>query len=268
MAPKNKKCSMCGTNVTSKWRMLERRLFCDDCYDVQCNPPLEPRMEPEADAPGPSGLGYKSETFISTVSVSSNPADDAVFAKPSFIPKPTKKETKRVETPQVRVNPKKPARSKTKKTGMKLKFTDETTRPKSVPKLFHENFWYEVGDIVSLLDMKDNTYYAQIRGLVMDTFNEKSAVLTWLVPTDASPPPNEGFDPATYHIGPDEDELRDLNQMRFVMHAPSAYYFNRQHPFPRPNVYGPIERDGRSTEVPPYEWTNICHLHYGEHVAH
>uniref|UniRef100_A0A182R9K1 GATA zinc finger domain-containing protein 1 n=1 Tax=Anopheles funestus TaxID=62324 RepID=A0A182R9K1_ANOFN len=266
MAPKNKKCSICGTNATSKWITLDRRLLCDVCYDVQCNPPLEPKQETETDAPGPSGLGYKSETFISAVSVSSNPEDDAVFAKPALIPKPSKG-SKRAETPPARSSQKKPVRSKLKKTGLKLKFTDETTRPKSVPKLFHDNFWYEVGDIVSLIDMKDNTYYAQIRGLVVDVFNEKSAVLTWLVPTVESPPPNEGFDPATYHIGPDEDELRDLSQMRFVMHAPNGYYFNRHHPFPRPNVYGPIKRDGRSTEEPEYEWTNICHLHYGESSA-
>ncbi|XP_050071878.1 GATA zinc finger domain-containing protein 1-like [Anopheles maculipalpis] len=265
MAPKNKKCSICGTNVSPKWKTLDRSLLCDDCYDLQCNPPLEPRQEPEP-VPGPSGLGYRTETFLSSVSVASNPADDAVFAKPALLPKPSKV-VKRTETPPVRNALKKPVRSKPRKVGMKLKFTDETTRPRSVPKLFHDNFWYEVGDIVSLVDVEDNTYYAQIRGLVVDVFNEKSAVLTWLVPTDASPPPNEGFDPVTYHVGPDEDELRDLDQMRFVMHAPNGYFFNRQHPFPRPNVYGPVERDGRSTEVPEYEWTNICHLHYGEHSA-
>lgn len=34
-----------------------------------------------------------------------------------------------------------------------------------------------------------------------DQYCEKSAVLTWLLPTQASPPPDDGFDPATYIIG-------------------------------------------------------------------
>lgn len=59
----------------------------------------------------------------------------------------------------------------------------------------------QIGDIVSLADYDDNTYYAQIRGLLVDTYCEKSAFLTWLIPTKSSPPPNKEFDPSTYLIG-------------------------------------------------------------------
>lgn len=61
--------------------------------------------------------------------------------------------------------------------------------------------YYQTGDIVSLVDVKDNTYYGQIRGMLVDTYCEKSAYLTWLIPTQSSPPPNEKFDPSTYLIG-------------------------------------------------------------------
>lgn len=64
-----------------------------------------------------------------------------------------------------------------------------------------QGLYYQVGDIVSLIDVDGGTYYAQIRGLLQDQYCEKSAVLTWLIPTKNSPPPDESFDPSTYIIG-------------------------------------------------------------------
>lgn len=85
-------------------------------------------------------------------------------------------------------------------------------------------FYYQIGDIVSVKS-KGKKYYAQIRALIVDTFCEKSAVLTWLLPTTSSPDPEEEFDPATYLIGPEEDLPRKIkNVMTFEMHAPSNYF--------------------------------------------
>jgi hypothetical protein len=50
-------------------------------------------------------------------------------------------------------------------------------------------------------DIDGGLYYAQIRGLLTDQYCEKSCVVTWLLPTQASPNAEEGFDPATYIIG-------------------------------------------------------------------
>ena len=51
-----------------------------------------------------------------------------------------------------------------------------------------------------MVDEQDGkTYYAQIRGFIQDQYCEKSAALTWLIPTTASP--KDCFDPATYIIG-------------------------------------------------------------------
>lgn len=49
-----------------------------------------------------------------------------------------------------------------------------------------------------------------------------------------SPPPDEGFSPETYIIGPEEDLPRKLECMEFVMHAPSDYYKLKNSPYPPP----------------------------------
>lgn len=52
-----------------------------------------------------------------------------------------------------------------------------------------------------LANSNHEIFYAQIRGLLVDNFCEKSAILSWLIPTQSSPPPSLGFDPSTYVIG-------------------------------------------------------------------
>ena len=60
--------------------------------------------------------------------------------------------------------------------------------------------YYQVGDVVSVMDEDDGgIYYAQLRGFLQDQYMCKSAVITWLLPTTASP--EEGFDPATFILG-------------------------------------------------------------------
>jgi hypothetical protein len=72
---------------------------------------------------------------------------------------------------------------------------------------------------------------------MVDTFCEKSAVLTWLIPTKSSPDPEEGFDASTYLIGLEEDIPRRIaNTMEFVMHAPSNFYHNPTEPYAKPEI--------------------------------
>ena len=86
---------------------------------------------------------------------------------------------------------------------------------------------------------------------MQDQFCEKSAGLTWLLPTQSSPPPEKEFDPLTYILGilnihlrihfnficfiliscwylflkgPEEELPRKLDYLEFVMHAPNEYY--------------------------------------------
>ncbi|XP_069770491.1 GATA zinc finger domain-containing protein 1 isoform X2 [Narcine bancroftii] len=88
-----------------------------------------------------------------------------------------------------------------------------------------------VGDIVSVVDEDDEKiYYAQIRGFVQDQYCEKSAVITWLIPTQASS--KDQFDASTYILGPEEDLPRKMEHFEFICHAPSEYFKSRSTPFP------------------------------------
>jgi hypothetical protein len=49
------------------------------------------------------------------------------------------------------------------------------------------------------MDEEGGIYYAQIRGFLQDQYCEKSAVITWLIPTTGSP--KDKFDPSTYILG-------------------------------------------------------------------
>ncbi|XP_055599731.1 GATA zinc finger domain-containing protein 1 [Uranotaenia lowii] len=134
-----------------------------------------------------------------------------------------------------------------------------TVTTRTVDSLFYNNIYIQIGDIVSVMDPEDNIYYAQIHGLQIDSYCEKSAYITWLLPTSASPEPNERFDPSTYVIGPSEDFARKLSYMEFVMHAPSNYYLDRNNPYPRPDSWGPENSTQKDNSN--FVWTNIAHLH-------
>ncbi|XP_025785063.1 GATA zinc finger domain-containing protein 1 [Puma concolor] len=97
--------------------------------------------------------------------------------------------------------------------------------------IFYKGVYYQIGDVVSVIDEQDGKpYYAQIRGFIQDQYCEKSAALTWLIPTLSSP--RGQFDPASYIIGPEEDLPRKMEYLEFVCHAPSEYFKSRSSPFP------------------------------------
>lgn len=113
-----------------------------------------------------------------------------------------------------------------------IKAPAATSTPVTSESVFYKGSYFQVGDIVSMIDQEGDTYYAQIRGFLTDQYCEKSACITWLLPTKHSPPPEEAFDPATYIIGPEEDTPRVLECMEFIMHAPSDYYHAKNTPYP------------------------------------
>lgn len=55
-----------------------------------------------------------------------------------------------------------------------------------------------------MMDMEGGTYYAQLRGFLQDQYCEKSAAVTWLIPTQSSPA-DGSFDPHTFILGPEEE---------------------------------------------------------------
>ncbi|GIX77872.1 GATA zinc finger domain-containing protein 1 [Caerostris darwini] len=88
--------------------------------------------------------------------------------------------------------------------------------------VFYKNVFYQIGDIVSIKNERNEVYYAQIRGLMQDHNCEKSAVITWLLPTLSTP--KDRFDPTSYILGEKDDIPRKLDCFKFVSHAPSDYY--------------------------------------------
>jgi len=104
-------------------------------------------------------------------------------------------------------------------------------------RVFYKGQYYSRGDIVSVVDVDDGgVYYAQLKGFLTDQYCEKSGVITWLLPSVHSPPPAEGFDPATYVIGPEEELPRKLDHLAFVMHAPDDYFHYKRAPYPTATV--------------------------------
>lgn len=90
--------------------------------------------------------------------------------------------------------------------------------------VFHRGFYMQVGDIVALFDVADKTenipYFAQIRAFLTNQYGEKSAVLTWLIPTDSNyakliRTPKD-FDPDMFVLGPAEEYPRSLQCLEFV----------------------------------------------------
>lgn len=96
-----------------------------------------------------------------------------------------------------------------------------------------------------MTDLSDGgIYYAQIRGFLEDQYCEKSASVTWLIPTtetvftDVAGCDHSGyvavehFDPSTFILGPEEDVPRPLECMTFVSHCPSDYFKYSHSPYP------------------------------------
>ncbi|KFM73812.1 GATA zinc finger domain-containing protein 1, partial [Stegodyphus mimosarum] len=102
--------------------------------------------------------------------------------------------------------------------------------PINSERLYYKGSYFTRGDVVSLVDASGRVYYAQVRGFLQDQFCEKSAVITWLLPTQGSP--KDRFDPATYILGPEEDIPRNLDCIEFVCHAPSEYFKAKRSPYP------------------------------------
>ncbi|XP_061520981.1 GATA zinc finger domain-containing protein 1 isoform X2 [Phycodurus eques] len=113
-----------------------------------------------------------------------------------------------------------------------FKLKNPIKAPESVSTIITaESVFYKIGDVIKVTDEEDGkAYYAQIRGFVQDQYCEKSAALTWLIPTQASP--KDHFDPGTYILGPEEDLPRKMEYLDFVCHAPSEYFKSRSSPFP------------------------------------
>uniref|UniRef100_A0A1B6I295 GATA zinc finger domain-containing protein 1 n=1 Tax=Homalodisca liturata TaxID=320908 RepID=A0A1B6I295_9HEMI len=203
-------CFKCGKTESLMWHRNDKDIMCNDCNES------DKTVKVEEDE-------LKQTTILE---------------KPKASPRRSTKSTMNYKTRQnPNALPKQVAlkgkgkRNVFKKT-MPIKLQKSKSCFTTVSWALHKGTLYRIGDIVSVNDEEGDTYYCQIKGLMMDEYCQKSASITWLIPTyDDSPYVREGFDALTFVAGPDDDLPRSLDCFEFVMHAPSDY-FKANSPFP------------------------------------
>ncbi|XP_018413088.1 PREDICTED: GATA zinc finger domain-containing protein 1 [Nanorana parkeri] len=222
-------CTMCKTNSSSMWKKGNQgEILCNNCTG-------------KATGGGSNYTGASSsntsQSGTSFASASTSQQSNGGSTKQSK--QEIHRRSARLRNTKYKSAPAVEKKVSTKGKGRRhiFKLKNPIKAPESVStivtseSLFHKGLYYQIGDVVSVIDEEDGQmYYAQIRGFIQDQYCEKSAALTWLIPTLASP--KDHFDPATYIIGPDEDLPRKMDCLDFVCHAPSEYFKSRSSPFP------------------------------------
>lgn len=235
----NPKCAQCEKTETILWRKnSENAEICNDCYETE---KTEQKVDLVIKVEALESKEVPKEVIVPEAKI--RKSTRSTRFKNKAVTRQKSKSTSR------RSNAFKNARPSTKTPAN----ISAETRTKS--HVFHDGFYYQIGDIVSVM-CKGKKYYAQIRSLIIDTFCEKSAVLTWLIPTTSSPDPSEEFDPSTYLVGLEEDIPRRIaNAMEFIMHAPSTYFQNKTEPYAKPEEL----QDGLYSEKNKrgFLWTNV-----------
>lgn len=91
--------------------------------------------------------------------------------------------------------------------------------------LYPQGVYYQTGDVIRVTDEEDGKpYYAQIRGFIQDQYCEKSAALTWLIPTQDSP--KDQFDPGTYIVGKHGEITCDQFDRRLLLSCVHWHLFH------------------------------------------
>nr|XP_060638246.1 GATA zinc finger domain-containing protein 1 isoform X1 [Anolis sagrei ordinatus] len=221
-------CSVCRTTSSSMWRKGgQGEILCHSCTG-------------RAGPPGPGG-GGGAAAYASTSAAAqqSNGGGGSGGGGAGKSKQEIHRRSARLRNTKYKSAPAAEKKVSTKGKGRRhiFKLKNPIKAPESVAtiitaeSIFYKGVYYQIGDVVSVIDEQDGkTYYAQIRGFIQDQYCEKSAALTWLIPTTASP--KDCFDPATYIIGPEEDLPRKIEYLEFVCHAPSEYFKSRSSPFP------------------------------------
>lgn len=210
-------CSACKSTSSTMWRKSSQGdILCNSCG-------LKLQQAGAKEKTDSNGNGGNSKNGASNNSNSAGP----VLRKSSRI-RPNKN---RVPATSKTIGNKGKSRRNIFKKTQPLKAPTAVSTVITGNSVYYNGIFYQIGDIVSLLDDDGvSVYYAQIRGLLQDQYSEKSAVISWLLPTQGSP--SNRFDPSTYILGPEEDLPRKLEYMEFVCHAPSNYYKCLREPYP------------------------------------
>ncbi|XP_075683811.1 GATA zinc finger domain-containing protein 1 isoform X2 [Rhinoderma darwinii] len=222
-------CSMCKTTSSSMWKKgSQGEILCNSCTG-----------KTSTGGGTYTGGAVTSSTYSATSFASTSTAQQSNGGSGKQSKQEIHRRSARLRNTKYKSAPAVEKKVSTKGKGRRhiFKLKNPIKAPESVStivtseSIFHKGLYYQVGDVVSVIDDDDGKlYYAQIRGFVQDQYCEKSAALTWLIPTVCSP--KDCFDPATYIVGPDEDLPRKMDCLDFVCHAPSEYFKSRSSPFP------------------------------------
>ncbi|KAL6099766.1 gatad1 [Pungitius sinensis] len=185
-------CAVCKTNSSSMWKKGNQgEILCNNCTGKSSSS--------SSSSSGGGVGGGASGPSMSSITLPSNGGG-----------KQSKQEIHRRSARLRSTKYKAPASEKkvsTKGKGRRhiFKLKNPIKAPESVATIitsesvFYKGVYYQSGDVIKVTDEEDGKpYYAQIRGFVQDQYCEKSAALTWLIPTQASP--KDLFDPGTYIV--------------------------------------------------------------------
>lgn len=209
--PPKPKCAACEATESQLWRTNpDNEVLCNDCWVIEQTPSSK-----ESNGENGKGNGNGSNSSIGTGAVrkSARLKPSKYRFKQSLRSLATKGKNRRV------IFKKNPIKAPTAVASV-------ITRQS----VTHAGQYYQLGDVVSVIDEDDgHVYYAQLCGFLQDQYMELSAVITWLLPTLASPP--DKFDPATFILGPSEEFPRSMDIFEFVCHAPSEYFRAHSAPY-------------------------------------
>ena len=188
-------CHQCKSNSSEIWHKSDESVLCNICHDQQQDKENQDQ-----------------KNLVDTIKAKQEDTNEDSQQKQSQADKTTKsghtkknikpisKTVKKVNNQSKSSIPKGKSRRNVFKKHV-YKAPPSIITPMTSSSVYFNGMYYQIGDIVSLQDVGGGTYYAQIRGLMTDQYCEKSAVISWLIPTRDSPPPSEGFDPTTYLLG-------------------------------------------------------------------
>ncbi|CAH1774793.1 unnamed protein product, partial [Owenia fusiformis] len=217
---------------STMWRKGGRgEVLCNSCGLKQLSPTIKESDSPEPQIINPTAAGKSSSSINNSNNAEKSKSQNSVNESTAATRK-----SSRIKPPRMKGSSGKNFATKGKNRRVifkknPIKSATSVATVVTTTNIFHNGIYYQVGDIVSLVDDEDDegVYYAQIRGFLQDQYCEKSAVITWLLPTLESTPGR--FDPATFILGPEEDIPRKMDYLDFVCHAPSDYYKSRGTPF-------------------------------------
>jgi len=240
-------CSSCQITSSPIWRKgTDKEVLCNSCGLKQLNGESLNVAARNSPTLGSSNANNGQRPANQSASVSNESGVPGLNG-------PVLRKSTRIKPPKKSVPPA-PTRSLSNK-GKGRRFIFKKNVPLRAPvpvatvvtgeSVFHKDQYYQVGDVVSLVDHGGGVFYAQLRGFLSDQYNDKSAIITWLLPTVGSPPGT--FDPNTYILGPEEELPRKMEFMEFVCHAPSDYFRAKDAPYKTVNPEPTLS----------YIWTSI-----------